>query len=118
MKNKFLANKGILIFLIAMMDASADAHCKLISKEQLENACVSPEAIKNLLKNELISYTKIDGYYSLNNRKVDQALAIPENKDMVEFLNYLKSLVGPDTQIIHKEPCMMTMGSQDIMMSK
>jgi hypothetical protein len=109
-------NKAIFLFLIALVNAKAYGHTKLISQEQLENACVAPETIENLMKNRLILTSKTPGHYRVNKRKIDRVLANPENQEMAEFLNYLKALVGDDTEVTQKNPCFMTLGSQDIMM--
>jgi predicted transcriptional regulator len=118
MKKSLLTNKTILVFLIAVAGVSANAKSKFVSKEQLEAACVSQEAIENMLHNRLILNTKVEGFYRLNKKKIEKELANPENQEVIEFLKYLKLLVGPETQVTQKDPCMMTYGSQDIMMDK
>ncbi len=107
-----------LMALLMGFGTKAIAENKTVSIEQLEKSCITPELVEKLLAAEIMAKTPTLNVYEINTTKIDELLAHPENQQLTDYLNFIKSIVGDDVQVEQKSPCQMTLGTQDIMISK
>lgn len=103
-----------LLTLLLLLGANAYSKDALISKETLNANRLDPLVLKQLVAEKILIPAKLPQYFILNEKKVDEILATSNEPDVVEFLNWLRSIAGSDTEVNQKNPGDMTPASQDL----
>lgn len=103
-----------LVALLLILGANSYAQNKLIERASLGPDHVDPAVLKELLLEKILLPSKLPHFFELNEKKVEEMIVTANDPELTEFLNWLKSLVGPTTTVAQKRPGEMTPGSQDI----
>lgn len=107
------SSKTLFTFLM-LLGASAYSKEGLISVDVLRESKIDPVIVNLLLADNVLLKSQDLCYYKLNDRKVREILSKNSAPELVEFMEWLKSIVGEETQVNEKDPGNMTPSSQDI----
>lgn len=86
----------------------------LISADVLKESQIDPVIVNLLLAQDVLHKSRELGFYKLNERKIDELLS--KNSELTEFMNWLRSVVGQETQVNEVDPGGMTTSTQDFKM--
>lgn len=103
-----------LLALFLLLSANAYSKDSLISRELLNDKNLDPVVLEQLLKEKFLLPSGSREFFLLNEKKVEQVLANSQDQEVKEFLLWLKSISGEQTEINQKNPKEMTPASQDI----
>ena len=103
-----------LLALFLLLSAKAYSKDTLISRELLNAQNLDPAALEQLLKDKILLPSNCPDFFVLNEKKVEQVLAISKDQELKDFLIWLKAISGNETEINQKKPGDMTPATQDI----
>ena len=102
-----------LFTLLVLLGTKGYSKEKLISVDSLKENKIDPIIVNLLLAEDVLLKLRDLNFYRLNEKKVDELLTKNPAPELVEFMNWLKSIVGDETQTNQKDPGGMTISTQD-----
>ncbi len=103
-----------LFTLLVLLGTKGYSKENLISLDLLKENKIDPVIVNLLLAEDVLLQSRDPNFYQLNNKKVDQLLTKNPAPELVEFMSWLKSIVGEETQTNQVDPGGMTTSSQDL----
>lgn len=103
-----------ILALFVLLGTRAYADKNLIERDALNEKHLDPAVLSQLLNDKILTESKLEKYYELNLKKVDEVLADSKEKELIDFLAWIKSLTQDESTVNQLPPDEMPMGSQDI----
>jgi len=102
-----------LFTLLMLLGTKGYSKEGLISVGVLQANKIDPVIVNLLLAENVLMKSREIGFYKLNERKVEEILSKNSAPELVEFMSWLKSIVGEETQVNEVDPSGMTTSTQD-----
>jgi len=102
-----------IIGLMMSMGSQAFAKNPVITADTLLKNNLEAQTIQELLDEKILLKTNIRGRFELNDQKVAVILETSEDQELKEFVLWLKSIVGADSEVNTQKPGGMVISSQD-----
>lgn len=105
-----------LFTLLMLLGTKGYSKEGLVSVDVLKENKIDPVIVNLLLAEDVLLKSREIGFYKLNDKKVEEILSKHSAPELVEFMSWLKSIVGEETQVNEVDPGGMTTSSQDLKM--
>lgn len=102
-----------VIGLIMSMGSQAFAKNSIVNVEALLKNNLEAQTIQELLNEKILLRTNIHGQFELNDQKLALILETSEDQELNQFVSWLKSVVGEDSEVTLQKPDGMVLSSQD-----
>lgn len=103
-----------LFALLMLAGTNVYANRKLIERSTLGPDLLDPIVLNELLKEKILTPSKLPQFLELNEQKVQELITKSNDPELVEFIDWLKSLAGERTHVNYKKPDEMVLASQDV----
>jgi hypothetical protein len=113
MKNPSTHFKKAIFGLVLAMGSSAFANVRFVSVQTLLENDIDSDTIQEMVDNKILLLTSTNGRYLVNSPKIEQIIAASDDKELKNFLVFLKSVVGEESDVQIKTPGGMIITSQD-----
>lgn len=113
MKKQSALIKKAVFSLLVTLGSQAFAKNQVITLETLQKNKIVEQVIQDLLDQKILLITETEGRYTLNEKKVDAIVETSEDKELKEFVLWLKSIVEDDSEVSTQKPGGMVITSQD-----
>jgi hypothetical protein len=113
MKKQSALLKKAVFGLLVTLGSQAFAKDHVVTLETLQKNKIDKQSIQDLIDVKILLLTQIEGRYILNDKKVDAIVEICEDKELKEFVLWLKSIVEDDSDVSTQKPGGMVITSQD-----
>ena len=113
MKKQSTKMTKAIIALMMSMGSQAFAKNSVVTAETLLKNKLEAQTIQELLDEKILLKTNIRGRFELNDQKVAVILETSEDQELKQFVLWLKSIVGDDSEVSTQTPGGMVISSQD-----
>ena len=113
MKKQSALIKKAVFGLLVTLGSQAFAKDHVVTLETLQKNKIDKQVIQDLIDDKILLLTQIEGRYILNDKKVDAIVETCEDKELKEFVLWLKSIVEDDSEVSTQKPGGMVITSQD-----
>lgn len=113
MKKQSALIKKAVFGLLVTLGSQAFAKDHVVTLETLQKNKIDKQVIQDLIDEKILLLTQIEGRYILNDKKVDAIVETCEDKELKEFVLWLKSIVEDDSDVSTQKPGGMVITSQD-----
>ena len=113
MKKQSAQIKKAIFGLLVTLGSQAFAKNHVVTLETLQKNKIDEQVIQELIDQEILLLTNIDGRFNLNDKKVETIIEASEDKELKEFVLWLKSIVEDESEVSTKKPGGMVITSQD-----
>lgn len=113
MKKQSSLIKKAVFGLLVTLGSQAFAKDHVVTLETLQKNKIDKQVIQDLIDEKILLLTQIEGRYILNDKKVDAIVETCEDKELKEFVLWLKSIVEDDSEVSTQKPGGMVITSQD-----
>lgn len=113
MKKQSSLLKKAVFGLLVTLGSQAFAKDHVVTLETLQKNKIDKQIIQDLIDEKILLLTQIEGRYILNDKKVDAIVETCEDKELKEFVLWLKSIVEDDSEVSTQKPGGMVITSQD-----
>ena len=113
MKKQSALIKKAVFGLLVTLGSQAFAKDHVLTLETLQKNKIDKQVIQDLIDDKILLLTQIEGRYILNDKKVDAIVETCEDKELKEFVMWLKSIVEDDSEVSTQNPGGMVITSQD-----
>jgi len=113
MKKPSARIKKAILGLAMTMGSSAYAKVSFISAQTLLANEVDPITIQEMVDIKILLPTSVEGRFLINSFKIEKVIAASDDQELKDFLIFLKSVVGEDSEVQIKSPGGMIITSQD-----
>lgn len=113
MKKQSALIKKAVLGLLVTLGSQAFAKNQIVTIETLEKNKFDEQLILDLIEHRILLNTQIEGQYILNQKIVDAIIETSEDKQLKEFVIWLKSIVDEDSSVSVRNPGGMIISSQD-----
>lgn len=113
MKKQSALIKKAVFGLLVTLGSQAFAKDHVVTLETLQKNKIDEQVIQDLIDEKILLTTQIEGRYLLNDKKVDAIVETCEDKELKEFVLWLKSIVEDDSEVSTQKPGGMVITSQD-----
>lgn len=102
-----------IVGLMMSLGSQAFAKNAVVSTDTLLKNNLEAQTIQELLDEKILLTTNIRGLFELNDQKVAVILESSEDQELKQFVQWLKSIVGDESQVNSQKPGGMVISSQD-----
>lgn len=102
-----------IVGLMMSLGSQAFAKNTVVSTDTLLKNNLEAQTIQELLDEKILLKTNIRDLFELNGQKVAVILGSSEDQELKQFVQWLKSIVGEDSQVNSQKPGGMVISSQD-----
>lgn len=113
MKKQSALIKKAVFGLLVTLGSQSFAKNHVVTLETLQKNKIDKQVIQDLIDEKILLLTQIEGRYILNDKKVDAIVETCEDKELKEFVLWLKSIVEDDSEVSTQKPGGMVITSQD-----
>lgn len=113
MKKQSALIKKAVFGLLVTLGSQAFAKDHVVTLETLQKNKIDEQVIQDLIDEKILLTTQIEGRYLLNDKKVDAIVETCEDKELKEFVLWLKSIVEDDSEVSTQKLGGMVITSQD-----
>lgn len=99
--------------LMMALGSQALAKNQVVTAETLIKNNVDVLSIQELINAEILLKTAFRNRFELNDQKITVIIETSENEELKQYVLWLKSIVGSDSQVCPKDSGDMTVSSQD-----
>lgn len=101
-----------MLGLMVSLGSQALAKNQVVTAETLKNN-LEIQTIQELIDEKILLRTNIQDRFELNNQKISIILETSEDHELKLFVQWLKSIVGEDSEVKTQKPGGMVISSQD-----
>lgn len=112
MKKQSKLAKAIL-GLVLSLGSKAFAKNTVVTTETLLNNKLEAQTIQELIDEKILLRTGIRDRFELNGIKISYILEFSEDQELKQFVQWLKSVVGEDSEVNIQKASGMVISSQD-----
>ena len=113
MKKQSSLIKKAVFSLLVTLGSQAFAKNHVVTLETLQKNEIDDLVIQELIDNKILLLTQTDGRFILNDKKIAALVETSEDKELKEFVLWLKSIVETDSEVSTQKPGGMVITSQD-----
>ena len=113
MKKQSALIKKAVFSLLVTLGSQAFAKNQVVTLETLQKNKIDEQVIQDLLDQKILLIPETEGRYTLNDKKVDAIVETSEDKELKDFVLWLKSIVEDDSEVSTQKPGGMVITSQD-----
>lgn len=113
MKKQSSLIKKAVFSLLVTLGSQVFAKNHVVTLETLQKNEIDEQMIQELIDHRILLLTQTDGCFILNDKKVAALVKTSEDKELKEFVLWLKSIVEEDSEVSTQKPGGMVLTSQD-----
>ncbi len=113
MKNKSTKVTKVVVGLMMSLGSQAFAKNAVVTAETLLKNNLEAQTIQELLDENILLKTNTKGRFELNDQKLAVILEATEDQELKQYVQWLKSIVGAESQVNSQQPGGMVISSQD-----
>lgn len=113
MKKQSAQIKNAIFGLLVTLGSQAFAKNHVVTLGTLQKNKIDEQVIQELIDQKILLLTDIEGNFNLNDKKVETIIETSEDKELKQFVLWLKSIVEDDSDVSTQKPGGMVITSQD-----